>query len=53
MHRFAAKFVPHLMTEQQKENQMVVCLQHLVHDDKIVAQKTVTGDEAKDLYPQK
>ena len=48
LHRVAAKFVPRLMTEQQKENRVDVCRQLLerANDDETFMQRIITGDES-------
>uniref|UniRef100_V5I943 Uncharacterized protein n=2 Tax=Anoplophora glabripennis TaxID=217634 RepID=V5I943_ANOGL len=48
LHRVATRFVPRLMTEQQKENRVDVCPQLLEqsNDDEIFIQKITTGDKA-------
>ncbi|CAK9805507.1 Protein GVQW3 [Anthophora plagiata] len=48
MHRVAAKFVPRLMTEEQKEHRVNVCQELLgkADNDETFIQRIITGDES-------
>jgi hypothetical protein len=48
MHRVAAKFVPHLLTPEQKEHHVTVCqdLHERATDNPYFMSRNVTGDES-------
>ena len=47
MHRIAAKFVPRLLTNDQKEHRVDVCkdLLHTMQEDPLFTSRLITGDE--------
>jgi hypothetical protein len=47
MHRVAAKFVPRILTADQKQQRVNVCteVRQLASDDEIFLSKVITGDE--------
>jgi len=47
MHRVAAKFVPQLMSQDQKDNRVTICQEFLDHanDDDMFTRQIITGDE--------
>ena len=48
MHRVAAKFVPRILTADQKQQRVNVCteLRQLASDDETFLSKVITGDES-------
>jgi len=48
MHRVAAKFVPRILTADQKQQRVNVCseLRQLASDDETFLSRVITGDES-------
>ena len=48
IHRVAAKFMPRLLTPEQKEHRVAICeeLHHRVLDDPSFMSRIITGDES-------